>query len=89
MDIRDKAIITLLAKTGIRRKEPIALDISDVDFVEQKIKLKPTAKRTNRDLNDQPNLLNSLIICQSLLYRSIVALGRRVQDWIAPQKYPQ
>ncbi len=48
LDIRDKAIITILAKTGIRRKELISLDVSDVDFVEQKIKLKPTAKRTNR-----------------------------------------
>lgn len=48
MDIRDKAIITLLAKTGVRRKELIALDVADVDFTEQTITLKPTAKRTNR-----------------------------------------
>lgn len=48
LDIRDKAIITLLAKTGIRRKELITLDVSDVNFEEQMIRLKPTAKRTNR-----------------------------------------
>ena len=48
MDIKDKAIITLLAKTGIRRNELISLDVSDVDFVENQIRLKPTAKRTNR-----------------------------------------
>ena len=30
MDIRDRAIITLLAKTGIRRNELISLDVSDV-----------------------------------------------------------
>jgi integrase len=48
MDIRDRAIITLLAKTGIRRRELITLDVDDVDFVEQSIRLKPTAKRTNR-----------------------------------------
>ncbi len=48
MDIRDRAIITLFAKTGIRRRELIALDVDDVDFVEQSIMLKPTAKRTNR-----------------------------------------
>jgi len=48
LDIRDRAIITLLAKTGIRRNELISLDVSDVDFVEQKIRLKPTAKRSNR-----------------------------------------
>ncbi len=50
MDIRDKAIITLLAKTGIRRNELISLDVSDVDFIENQIRLKPTAKRTNRTI---------------------------------------
>ena len=48
LDIRDKAVITLLAKTGIRRHELVDLDISDLDLVEMKIRLKPTAKRTNR-----------------------------------------
>lgn len=48
MDIRDKAVITLLAKTGIRRHELVELDISDVDLIEMRIRLKPTAKRTNR-----------------------------------------
>jgi integrase/recombinase XerD len=48
MDVRDKAIVTLLAKTGIRRKELIRLDVDDVDWVEQSIRLKPTPKRTNR-----------------------------------------
>ncbi|MFZ3145384.1 tyrosine-type recombinase/integrase [Methanothrix sp.] len=48
MDIRNKAIIALLAKTGIRRGELISLDVDDVDLVEMRIKLKPTAKRTNR-----------------------------------------
>ncbi|MFZ2472774.1 MAG: tyrosine-type recombinase/integrase [Methanothrix sp.] len=48
MGIRDKAVITLLAKTGIRRNELITLDISDVDLIENKIKLKATGKRTNR-----------------------------------------
>jgi integrase/recombinase XerD len=48
LDIRDKAVITLLAKTGIRRNELITLDIDDIDWVEQSIRLKPTAKRTNR-----------------------------------------
>ena len=48
LDIRDKAVIALLAKTGIRRNELVTLDVSDVDLVENRIKLKPTAKRTNR-----------------------------------------
>ena len=50
MDIKDKAIITLLAKTGIRRNELISLDVSDVDFLDNQIRLKPTAKRTNRTI---------------------------------------
>jgi integrase/recombinase XerD len=48
LDVRDKAIITLLAKTGIRRNELITLDVDDINLVEQSIRLKPTAKRTNR-----------------------------------------
>jgi integrase/recombinase XerD len=48
VDVRDRAIITLLAKTGIRRNELIKLDIDDIDWVDQSIRLKPTAKRTNR-----------------------------------------
>jgi integrase/recombinase XerD len=48
LDVRDKAVITLLAKTGIRRNELVTLDTSDVDLIENKIRLKPTAKRTNR-----------------------------------------
>ena len=48
MDLRDKAVITLLAKTGIRRHELVELDVGDVDLIEMKVRLKPTAKRTNR-----------------------------------------
>jgi integrase/recombinase XerD len=48
LDVRDKAVITLLAKTGIRRKELITLDVDDIDWVDQSIRLKPTPKRTNR-----------------------------------------
>jgi integrase/recombinase XerD len=48
LDVRDKAVITLLAKTGIRRRELINLDVNDVNLVEQSIRLKPTPKRTNR-----------------------------------------
>ena len=48
LDIRDKAVLVLLAKTGIRRNELVSLDVSDVDLIENKIRLKPTAKRTNR-----------------------------------------
>ncbi len=48
IDTRDHAILMLLAKTGIRRGEMISLDIDDVDIENMTIRLKPTAKRTNR-----------------------------------------
>lgn len=47
LDPRDKAIITLLAKTGIRRGELIGIDVDDIDWIEQKIRLKPRPKRSN------------------------------------------
>jgi len=47
-DPRDKAIITLLAKTGIRRNELIRLDVDDIDWENYKIILKKTPKRSNR-----------------------------------------
>lgn len=50
MNIRDRAILTLLAKTGMRRNELITLDVVDVDLIGNSIKLKPTAKRSNRTL---------------------------------------
>ncbi len=48
LDPRGKAIITLLAKTGVRRGELIDMDIEEVDWENQRIKLKPKAKRSNR-----------------------------------------
>lgn len=48
IDVRDKAIITVLAKTGIRRHELQELDVDDINWQEQEIRLKPTPKRTNR-----------------------------------------
>ncbi|UCH01531.1 MAG: tyrosine-type recombinase/integrase [Candidatus Bathyarchaeota archaeon] len=48
LNTRDKAIITLLAKTGIRRGELIDIDLEDVDWIEQSIELKVKRKRSNR-----------------------------------------
>jgi Site-specific recombinase XerD len=48
MKTRDKAVILLFAKTGVRRNELIRIDLQDIDWEEQSIKLKPTAKRTNQ-----------------------------------------
>lgn len=45
---RDRAIIVLLAKTGIRRSELISIDVGELDLVGLKIRLKPKAKRSNR-----------------------------------------
>jgi len=44
---RDRAIVILLAKTGIRRNELISIDLNDVDWVDRSIKLKPHPKRSN------------------------------------------
>jgi integrase/recombinase XerD len=50
MDTRDKTILLLLFKTGIRIHELVDLDVSDVDMDNSKIILKPTPKRSNRTL---------------------------------------
>ncbi|MFH0748570.1 MAG: tyrosine-type recombinase/integrase [Candidatus Bathyarchaeota archaeon] len=47
LDPRGKALVTLLAKTGIRRGELIRIDLADIDWVEQSIMLKPHPKRSN------------------------------------------
>lgn len=47
LNIRNKALILLLAKTGIRRRELIQIDLSDIDWEKQSIKLTPNAKRSN------------------------------------------
>jgi integrase/recombinase XerD len=47
-DVRDRAIVTLLAKTGIRRGELMAIDLEDIDWEEWSIELKARAKRSNR-----------------------------------------
>jgi integrase/recombinase XerD len=48
LETRDRTIILLLLKTGIRRSELCSLDVNDVDMHALTIILKPTAKRSNR-----------------------------------------
>jgi integrase/recombinase XerD len=48
IDPRDKAIVVLLAKTGIRRGELLRIDVGDIDWENYSITLKPTPKRSNR-----------------------------------------
>ncbi len=48
LDPRDKAIMVLLAKTGVRRGELVRMDVDDIDWVNYSVTLKPTPKRSNR-----------------------------------------
>lgn len=50
LDTRDKAILTLLAKTGLRRGELISLNVTDINWTEQSITLqrKQFKKRSGR-----------------------------------------
>jgi len=50
MNPRSHAVLTVLAKTGIRREELSKIDVDDIDWVEECIHLKPTPKRTNLDV---------------------------------------
>jgi integrase/recombinase XerD len=47
LGIRDKAIMTVFAKTGVRRGELISMDLSDLDFNTGRIKVKSKKKRSN------------------------------------------
>lgn len=48
VDPKARAIVVLLAKTGIRRGEMIAIDQKDIDWNQMSILLKPKRKRSNR-----------------------------------------
>ena len=48
IDPRDKAIMVLLAKTGVRRGELVRIDVGDINWEDYSITLKPTRKRSNR-----------------------------------------
>ena len=48
MPTLDRAILMILAKTGVRRGELIAMDREDLNLEKKEIILKPKAKRTNR-----------------------------------------
>ena len=48
VDIRGKALVLLLLKTGIRKNELVSLDVDSINWKDQSILLKPTKKRSNR-----------------------------------------
>jgi integrase/recombinase XerD len=50
LEIRDRAILLLLLKTGIRNHELLELDLCDIDLGNLALTIKPAAKRSNRDL---------------------------------------
>jgi integrase/recombinase XerD len=48
LDPRNRALVMVIAKTGIRRSELVTIDLEDIDWDQQSITLKPTPKRSNR-----------------------------------------
>jgi integrase/recombinase XerD len=48
VDIRDKAMLLLLFKTGVRRGELMSMEVKDINWQNQGITLKPKKKRSNR-----------------------------------------
>jgi len=48
VDIRDKAMLIVLAKTGVRRGELLSMEVQDINWQNQSITLKPKKKRSNR-----------------------------------------
>ena len=77
LDTRDKAILTLLAKTGVRRGELIAMDVGDIDWSEQSITLKKFRKRSGRTVffdDETSRLLRRWLSQRQTLNPSISAL---------------
>ena len=50
LDIQDRAMYTLLAKTGLRAQELLSIDVEDVSLEEMTISIKATGKRKNMDV---------------------------------------
>jgi integrase/recombinase XerD len=48
LDSRDRAIVMLFLKTGMRANELLSLDVGDIDIQKMEIRLKQTSKRSNR-----------------------------------------
>jgi integrase/recombinase XerD len=48
LDLQEKTIMTVFAKTGVRKGELISMDVGDIDWRLGGIELKPKRKRSNR-----------------------------------------
>jgi integrase/recombinase XerD len=90
LNSRDRAVLVLLFKTGIRRSELCQLDMDDVNHTNMTIKLKPTAKRSNRLLffdNETEEALQSWLRFRAKKYQSAskALFLNRVGSRISPQ----
>ena len=47
LEARDRALMAVLAKTGVRRGELISMDVEDIDWEKGRVKLKGKNKRSN------------------------------------------
>ncbi|HWG89365.1 MAG TPA: tyrosine-type recombinase/integrase [Candidatus Thermoplasmatota archaeon] len=47
-DVRDRAVLVVLAKCGVRAGELVAMDVEDINWKEGSIRLKKKRKRSNR-----------------------------------------
>lgn len=77
MDLRTRAILAVLFKTGVRREELSSIDVTDIDWQRGSISLKPHAKRTNTLVyfDDETN---------RLLKRWIVLQQARTKEAVGP-----
>ena len=71
LDTRDRAIVLLLLKTGIRCSELASSDLENVDLREQTLRLKPTAKRSTR----------VVYFVQRLRDKAAERVGLRRREW--------
>ncbi|MDD1753653.1 MAG: tyrosine-type recombinase/integrase, partial [Methanotrichaceae archaeon] len=65
LDPRDRSILVLLFKTGLRVGELVSLDVDDVDLAKGEITLKRTKKRSNRLLyldNEAATVLSKWLV---------------------------
>lgn len=100
LSTRDRAIIVLLLKTGMRRGEIVSLDLGDIDLPDMSLMVKQTAKRSNRQLfydHETVRILKTWLDVRDNWRRADIALfpstkSSRIQpmhiDWII-ERYAQ
>ena len=81
--ILHKAVMIVLAKTGARKGELLAMDLGDLDLKRGRIIIKPKAKRTNRLAFIDEETVS--VLKEYLVWRE--PLARCEALWISPQGY--